>query len=126
MGDATPSPGYCGCAVELIISTLSGNLLAELLKASFLEVKDMSKKAPKDALNPVKIKMINRILEKVVAFLEEEGDENATQFLDLLDESLVPTNSDAVLIMSQYVAAMRNVYRRSVKLIKSPSNILDF
>lgn len=86
----------------------------------------MSKKAPKDALNPVKIKMINRILEKVVAFLEEEGDENATQFLDLLDESLVPTNSDAVLIMSQYVAAMRNVYRRSVKLIKSPSNILDF
>jgi len=47
--------------------------------------------------------MTNRVLAKVKSILH---DDPTVEFLDLLDEEIFPTNSDAVLIISQYRAAM--------------------
>lgn len=74
-----------------------------LLKAMYFEFKEISKKKPDLAISKGKIKIVNRLLEKVKIVLE---DEESIIFLDLLDEDDVPQASDVTLILSQYVAAM--------------------
>ncbi|WP_105596923.1 hypothetical protein [Cronobacter turicensis] len=74
-----------------------------LLKAMYSEFKEISKKKPDSAIGKGKIKIVNRLLEKVKTVLV---DEESIIFLDLLDEDDVPQASDVTLILSQYVAAM--------------------
>lgn len=74
-----------------------------LLEAMYSEFKELSKKKPDSAVSKSKIKITNRLLEKVRTVLE---DSTSIEFLDLLDEDDVPQVSDVTLILSQYVAAM--------------------
>lgn len=74
-----------------------------LLKAMYIEFKDISKKKPDSAVSKGKLKIVNRLLDKVKTVL---SDEESIMFLDLLDEDDVPQASDVTLILSQYVAAM--------------------
>jgi len=67
------------------------------------EVRELSKKKPDAALNELKVKMINRVLTQIKALLKNEL---TIEFLDLLDTDALPTNSDAILIISQYSAAL--------------------
>lgn len=68
-----------------------------------MSLKKFQKKKPDSAISKGKIKIVNRLLEKVKIVLE---DEESIIFLDLLDEDDVPQASDVTLILSQYVAAM--------------------
>jgi hypothetical protein len=77
--------------------------ISPLLKSAFNEVKEFSKKKQDEELNVKKVKMINRLLEKAKEILK---DEPTVDFLEILDENELPTNSDAVLIMSQFISAM--------------------
>ena len=79
------------------------DMLFPILESVFNELKELSKKRQDGALNDIKIKMTNRILQKVKFILK---DDPTIEFLDLLDEVLLPTNSDAVLIIAQFKAAM--------------------
>lgn len=74
-----------------------------LIKAMYAEFKELSKKKPDSAVSKSKIKITNRLLEKVRVVL---CDEESIDFLDLLDEDDVPQASDVTLILSQYVAVM--------------------
>lgn len=78
-----------------------------LLEAMYIEFKELSKKKPDSAVSKSKIKIVNRLLERVKTVLSNE---EAIEFLDLLDEDDVPQASDVTLILSQYVAAM-NAFR---------------
>lgn len=78
-----------------------------LLKSAFDEVKEFSKKKQDEELNIKKVKMINRLLEKAKVVLK---DEPTVDYLELLDEDELPTNSDAVLIMSQFISAMNKFH----------------
>lgn len=80
-----------------------------MLKATFQEMKDMSKKAPNDTLRSLKVTSLNRILTRSKKLFE---DEPSVEFLDLLDGDDLPSNSDTVLIMSQYVAAFSEYYKK--------------
>ena len=80
-------------------------MLFELLKSLSLELNEFAKKKPDDALNKLKIKMVNRVLEKAKNVLKLEA---TIEFLDLLDEESIPSNSDAVIIIGQFQAAMRH------------------
>jgi hypothetical protein len=77
--------------------------MTPLLKAMYGEFKDLSKKKPDSAVSKGKIKIVNRLLEKVKVVLSNE---ESVVFLDLLDEDDIPQASDVTLIISQYVAAM--------------------
>ena len=77
------------------------DMLFPILDSVFNEIKELSKKKQDGALNELKVKMTNRVLAKVKSIL---NDDPTVEFLDLLDEE--PTNSDAVLIISQFRAAM--------------------
>jgi hypothetical protein len=79
------------------------DMLFPILNSVFNEIKELSKKKQDGVLNEIKVKMTNRILSKVKLILK---DDPTLEFLDLLDEESLPTNSDAVLIISQFKAAM--------------------
>lgn len=83
--------------------TAQFDMLFPILNSVYEEIKELSKKKQDGALNEVKVKMANRILSKVKTILE---DDPTVEFLDLLDEVSLPTNSDAVLIIAQFKAAM--------------------
>lgn len=85
------------------------NLLFAMLKSAYVELRDMSKKSPKDSLSLMKVRMLNRILERVKTFLKNEA---TSDFLDLIDEDTIPSTSDALLLMSQYAGAIENYYKR--------------
>lgn len=78
-------------------------LLNPLLLGVYKELQELSKKKPDTPLNNFKIKSVNRILEPIRELLKEE---DVYPFLDILDMDDVPTNSDVVLILSQYIESM--------------------
>ena len=82
-------------------------MLNELADSIYLEMKEFSKKKPDDALNPFKVKNVNRVLVQLKEFLK---DEPTSTFVDLLDDETLPTNSDAILIIGQFKASM-DIYR---------------
>jgi hypothetical protein len=92
------------------------DMLFPILDSVFNEIKELSKKKQDGALNEIKVKMTNRILLKVKEILK---DDPTVEFLDLLDEESLPTNSDAVLIITQFKAAMQQYKDRYYKYSSS-------
>ncbi len=78
-------------------------MLSEMIDAIYIEMKEFSKKKPDEPLNKFKVKNVNRILEKVKDVLISQP---TSMFLDLLDDETLPSNSDAILIIAQYKAAL--------------------
>ena len=78
-------------------------MLWPILRKLLHETKELSKKKADNSLNKLKVGMINKVLEKIKALLSSDP---AAQFLELLDNETLPSNSDAVFIISQYDAAM--------------------
>jgi hypothetical protein len=84
-----------------------------LLKAMFLEFKELSKKKPEGVVSKSKIKVVNRLLEKCKNLLQNEL---SIEYLDLLDEDDLPQNSDIVLMLSQYDAALDQFFAKAIRL----------
>lgn len=81
------------------------SLLKDMLRAQRQEFNLLSKKKSDGQLNKMKIKMVNRVLEPLNELLKNEP---SHKFLDVLNEDEMPTNSDVVLIISQYEKALLN------------------
>ena len=79
-------------------------MLEKLLDSSFIELKEFSKKKPDEILNKFKVTSLNRILSPIKEVMRNEP---TSEFLDLLDEDTIPSYSDAVLIIAQFQAAMK-------------------
>lgn len=79
-------------------------LLYPLLSSILRELKELSKKKQDEPLNKLKVRMVNKVLLQIKT--EVLCDDGILEFLDLLDEDTLPTNSDAVLIIAHYNAAM--------------------
>ncbi|AFZ57344.1 hypothetical protein H6G54_25595 [Anabaena cylindrica FACHB-243] len=75
-----------------------------LLEAMQEEFQELTKKKPEAVLNKSKVKIVNRLLESCRKVLDLEA---SLEYLDLMDEDDIPQNSDVALMLSQYVAAMR-------------------
>jgi hypothetical protein len=73
------------------------------------ELKDLTKKRPEATLSTSKVTFINRLLADIKDLLKEEG---ASKYLDLLDDQTLPQFSDAVLVVSQYSAALDAFHSR--------------
>lgn len=77
-------------------------LLRDMLRSQKTEFDLLSKKKADGQLNTTKIKMVNRVLEPLKVLLKHNP---SHKFLDTLIEDDIPTNSDVVLIISQYETA---------------------
>ena len=84
-------------------------LLKDMLHAQKKEFDLLSKKKTDEQLNPMKIKMANRVLEPLKELFKNE---ESHKFLDTLNEDEMPTNSDVVLIISQYETAINEFESR--------------
>lgn len=67
------------------------------------EMREFSKKKQDGSLNKFKVRTINKVLEKIKALLENEP---TIEFLELLDDETLPTNSDAVMLVIQFSSAL--------------------
>jgi hypothetical protein len=92
---------------ELIVDKFQR--LSPLLESIYDEIKELSKKKPDEHLNSLKVRMINKILTQVKDFLA--GDPNV-EFLELLDDATLPSNSDTVLIIGQFRAILNQFNSR--------------
>lgn len=79
------------------------DMLWPMMESALAEMRDFSKKKPEEVLNPLKVKVLNRLLTDIKKAL---GEDPSVQYLDALDDALLPENADAVLILGQYKAAM--------------------
>ncbi len=84
-------------------------LLNDMLRSQKKEFDLLSKKKADEQLNPMKIKMVNRVLEPLKELFKQE---ESHKFLDTLNEDEMPTNSDVVLIISQYESAIHDFRSR--------------
>lgn len=78
-------------------------LLYPLLESLLEEVRELSKKKQDGVLNTLKVKMINKVLIRIKEILKEDA---AAEFVALLDEDTLPTNSDALFMLVQFKSAM--------------------
>lgn len=92
-------------------------MLYDFLESAYVEMKDFSKKNPDAALNERKVKSLNRILKDIKEILANEP---TASYMDILDEDMLPSNSDVVLTMSQYRSALEN-YRKKYRIYNSHS-----
>lgn len=80
------------------------DMVAPMLESAHKEMSDLSKKRQDGVLNALKVRYLNRLLTEAQAAL---GDDPSLAFVELLDEDELPQNSDAVLVLGQWLAAMR-------------------
>ncbi len=80
-------------------------VMEPLLSSAYEETKTLSKKKQDGVLNKLKVGMINKLLVQFRSILNKEA---MAEYLELLDEETLPTNSDAVFIIGQYIAAIKS------------------
>ncbi len=83
-------------------------MINPLLISAYEEMKVLSSKKQDGVLNNLKVKMINKLINSAREILVDEIN---MHYLDILDEDMLPQNSDVVLILSQYIESL-NQYRR--------------
>jgi hypothetical protein len=78
-------------------------LIMPLLDRMYSDIQELTKKRQDGVLSKTRIAMINRLLDSARDLLKGETSIN---FLDRLDEELMPQNADAMIIVGQYVSAL--------------------
>jgi len=97
-------------------------LLTPLLYSAYSEMTELSKKKPNDPLNKFKVEKINQILTPMKELLKGEP---IIEFLDVLDDESLPSNSDAVLIL-RYFREGANAFETKHKTIVEINDLPSF
>jgi len=74
---------------------------------------ELSKKKPNDAVNRFKLSFVNTILEQSNSILDK--DNKPFNSFNTFSEDDVPTNSDVVLILSQYLGCLKKYGRENTR-----------
>ena len=70
------------------------------------EVQSLAKKSSHDLINPFKLNLINKALQRLNEFLGKEAPlEGFSQF----EEASLPSNSDVAFVLSQYLASLEKI-----------------
>lgn len=80
------------------------DMVQPLIAAAHRDMAELSKKKQDGIVNELKIRHINRLFE---AAKDSLAGDPSTRFLEQLDDEVLPQNSDAVLVLSQWLAAMK-------------------
>jgi hypothetical protein len=79
--------------------------LSPMLDSALSEMREFAKKRQDGMVSATKIKILNRLLTDIRRILEHE---ESVAYLDLLSEDQLPQNSDAVIVLGQYRAALNS------------------
>lgn len=80
-----------------------------VFEALLQEVKELSRKKPEATMSAGKVKIVNRVLTDLLAFLKNEPE---GKYLEELDDDALPQVSDAVLVMVQFETALKRYVGR--------------
>lgn len=83
--------------------------LSGMLKSALNEMREFAKKKPDGIVSETKITLLNRLLAEIKTVVQMEA---SNAYLDMLSEQDLPQNSDAVLILGQYDAALKSFEER--------------
>jgi hypothetical protein len=97
-------------------------MLFPLLNSDLSEVRELSKKKQDESLNKFKVRTINQKLAPIKEILKNEP---TIEFLELLDDVTLPSNSDAVFMLAQFKSAMEQ-YRNKHYTEDNATDILSF
>jgi hypothetical protein len=84
-------------------------MLFPMLDSDIAEIRELSKKKQDEPLNPFKVKIINKKLGQIKELLKNEP---SSEYLELLDEDSLPTNSDAVLMLTQFINSLKQFKKK--------------
>ena len=84
------------------------------LEGFYNEMGVLSKKSPGDGVNRFKLKFINQILTELNTFLTD--DHRPFKDFIIFNEDDLPTNSDVVFMLSQYLNCLEKLRTDNVKL----------
>jgi len=87
--------------------------LVPLIESLHRDLKDLSRKSQNQHLSKPRVEMINRLLNRTKGLLKEEA---SSEFLDALDEDLLPQNADAMIVLGQYKAALDRFKERYTEI----------
>lgn len=82
------------------------------------EMRTLSSKKQDGVLNNLKVKMINKLIDSARELLVKEP---TLDYLEQLDEDMLPQNSDVVLILCQYIEAL-DQYKSKNQVVVSFGN----
>ena len=77
-------------------------------KSAYAEISLLSKKKPNDQLNKFKLKFINNMLSQANELLGKKYKPFPDEF-DLFDEDDMPSNSDIVFMLSNYIECLEKL-----------------
>ncbi len=83
--------------------------LSPMLDSALKEMREFSKKKQDGIVSATKIRILNRLLSDIRDVLAAE---ESVAYLDPLSEEDLPQNSDAVLVLGQYRAALNSFRER--------------
>jgi len=88
--------------------------LSPMLDSALSEMREFAKKKQDGIVSATKIKLLNRLLLDLKDVVKHE---RSAAYLDTLSEDDLPQNSDAVLILGQYRAALDSFEKRNTRTI---------
>ncbi len=88
--------------------------LSPMLDSALFEMREFAKKKQDGIVSATKIKILNRLLTDVKDIVKQE---ESASYLDMLSEEDLPQNSDAVLILGQYRAALNSFESRNTRMV---------
>lgn len=84
-------------------------MLLMQLDKSLQDFLELSKKKPNDPVNKFKLRLVNTLFERANSFLDKSY--KPFDSFETFDEDEIPTNSDVVLILSQYLGCLKKYGR---------------
>ena len=84
-------------------------VLRPLVDGLYVDMQKLASRKQEGAFSKNRIAMTNKLLKAVKDLLV---DEPSSEFLELLDEELIPTNGDVLLILGQYRSAMEHFWNK--------------
>ena len=94
--------------IEMLIKLMIQ--LEELLK----DFAELSKKKPNDQVNKFKLRLVNQVLTTANEIIDEKN-KPFTDFT-VFDENDLPSNSDIVLILTQYSACLQKFRKENIAM----------
>ncbi len=88
--------------------------LSPMLDSALSEMREFAKKKQDGIVSETKIKILNRLLTDIRTVLEQEA---SLAYLDLLSIDSLPQNSDAVIMLGQYRAALDSFRKRHYRMV---------
>src|SRR4029453_6105683 len=83
------------------------------LDGLYEEIRALASKRPNDAVNKYKLGVVNSVLRRTNTFL---AGEMALEGFEQFSEDAVPTNSDVLLVLSQYLSFLEKMRSDNIQL----------